>query len=164
MVSTEGSFISVTNYTRMSSFRYSTLSGVRLESTFSAMKSLRLWVSEPLPRMAETVLFMKPPSLCEAGLPGGSVTLVKSNAKALLTLRIKSALALSEGERGVRRGLGALPMAYRPHGRNRSVSRSCQWRRTNGFTNGSRQASRCFRGKAAAPVHVRLLLRRFCTA
>ena len=30
----------------------------------------------------------------------GSVTLVKSNAKALLTLRIKSALALSEGERG----------------------------------------------------------------
>ena len=50
--------------------------------------------------MAETVLFTEPPFLCEAGLPGGSVTLVKSNAKALLTLRIKSALALSEGERG----------------------------------------------------------------
>ena len=46
---------------------------------------------------------------------GGSVTLVKSHAKALLTLRIKSALALSEGERGARRGLGTLPMAYRPH-------------------------------------------------
>ena len=33
------------------------------------------------------------------GVAGGSVTLVKSNTKALLTLRIKSALALSEGER-----------------------------------------------------------------
>ena len=99
-----------------------------------------------------------------AAAAAGFVTFVKSNAKALLTLRIKSALALSEGERGVRRGLGALPMAYRPHGRNRSVSRSCQWRRTNGFTNGSRRASRCFRGNAAAPVRVRLRLRRFCTA
>ena len=59
---------------------------------------------------------------------------------------------------------GWVPMAYRPHDRNRSVSRSCQWRRTNGFTNGSRQASRCFRGNAAAPVRVRLRLRRFCTA
>ena len=89
--------------------------------------------------------------------------LSRVNAKALLTLRIKSALALSEGERGLRRGLGVLPMAYRPHGRNRSVSRSCQWRRTNGFTNGSRRASRCFRGNAAVPARVRLRLRRFCT-
>ena len=101
--------------------------------------------------------------LVRGWVAGGSVTLVKSNAKALLTLRIKSALALSEGKRGLRRGLGALPMAYRPHGRDRSVSRSCQRRRTNGFTNGSRQASRCFRGNAAAPVRVRLRLRRFCT-
>ena len=38
--------------------------------------------------------------LVRSWVAGGSVTLVKSNAKALLTLRIKSALALSEGERG----------------------------------------------------------------
>ena len=37
----------------------------------------------------------------------GSVTLVKSNAKALLTLRIKSALALSEGERGLSASVAA---------------------------------------------------------
>ena len=39
--------------------------------------------------------------LVRGWVAGGSVTLVKSNAKALLTLRIKSALALSEGERGL---------------------------------------------------------------
>ena len=38
--------------------------------------------------------------LVRGWVAGGSVTLVKSNVKALLTLRIKSALALSEGERG----------------------------------------------------------------
>ena len=76
----------------------------------------------------------------------------------------KRPCALRGGEREARRGLGTLPMAYRPHDRNRSVLRSCQWRRTNGFTNGSRQAFRCFRGNAAAPVRVRLRLRRFCTA
>ena len=39
-----------------------------------------------------------------------------------MTLRIKSALALSEGGNGgARRGLGTLPMAYRSHDRDRSV-------------------------------------------
>ena len=39
----------------------------------------------------------------------------------------KRPCALRRGKRGARRGLGTLPMAYRPHDRNRSVSRSCQW-------------------------------------
>ena len=45
---------------------------------------------------------------------GGSVTLVKSNAKALLTLRIKSALALSEGERGDTTRAGHAPDGVPP--------------------------------------------------
>ena len=50
--------------------------------------------------------------LVRGWVAGGSVTLVKSNAKALLTLRIKSALALSEGERGVRRRLAVFPWCF----------------------------------------------------
>ena len=45
---------------------------------------------------------------------GGSVTLVKSNAKALLTLRIKSALALSEGGTGVTTRAGHAPDGVPP--------------------------------------------------
>ena len=58
---------------------------VRLPSTFSARNLRLLWLTEPLPTSALIVLFIKSHFLSPSGRSRGSVTLVKSNAKALLT-------------------------------------------------------------------------------
>lgn len=59
---------------------------VRFPSTFSARNLRLLWLTEPLPTSALIVLFIKSHFLSPSGRSRGSVTLVKSNAKALLTL------------------------------------------------------------------------------
>lgn len=58
---------------------------MRLPSTFSALNLRLLWLTEPLPTSALIVLFIKSHFLSLSGRSRGSVTLVKSNAKALLT-------------------------------------------------------------------------------
>ena len=58
---------------------------VRLPSTFSARNLRLLWLTEPLPTSALIVLFIKSHFLSLSGRSRGSVTLAKSNAKALLT-------------------------------------------------------------------------------
>ena len=72
---------------------------VRLPSTFSARNLRLLWLTEPLPTSALIVLFIKSHFLSPSGRSRGSVTLVKSNAKALLTAcgYQKMLFALSEG-------------------------------------------------------------------
>jgi hypothetical protein len=73
------------------------LPALRLLSTFFAVKALVLWLTDPFPDIPLIVLsnrFIPPAyqSFCANG--AGFVTFPESNAKALLTLRIKSACAL----------------------------------------------------------------------